>query len=165
MSIEAIFLTQFIFSIIVYTLLLLWIAVPWLDKQTTEIAIFWLALPHTFRHPGLVFLVPQLQVSTLPSAFAIPAAYGDLFAGILALLTMVAIKISWRIVIPLAWIFNIVGFVDLINALRQTNVVEYFGTGWYIPTFIVPLLLVTHVLMFNRLIRASNTKLHTMTNK
>ena len=158
MSVETIFLTQFILSIIVFTLLLRWIAIPWLDKQTTETAIFWLALPHTFRHIGLVFLVPQVQVSALPSAFAIPAAYGDLSAGILALLTMIAIKSSWRFAIPLAWIFNIVGFIDLLNALRQTDVVEYFGTGWYIPTFIVPLLLVTHVLMLIRLIRAINTK-------
>ena len=54
---------------------------------------------------------------------------------------------------PLVWIFNIVGTVDLLNALRQPEVPQYLQTTWYIPTFWVPILLVTHAMIFVRLLR------------
>jgi hypothetical protein len=54
---------------------------------------------------------------------------------------------------PLVWLFNIVGTADLLNALRQADAVPHLGTTWYIPTFLVPLLLVTHVMIFARLLR------------
>ena len=49
-------------------------------------ALFWLTLPHAFRHVGMVFLVPGVVARPLPEAFAIPAAYGDLLTGVLALI-------------------------------------------------------------------------------
>src|SRR6185503_7259360 len=42
-----------------------------------------LLLPHAFRHMGLVFLLPTVVRGALPPAFARPAAYGDLGAGLL----------------------------------------------------------------------------------
>ncbi len=51
----------------------------------------------------------------------------------------------------LVWLFNIVGTVDLFNALRQAEVISNLGTTWLIPTFVVPILLVTHGLIFIRL--------------
>ncbi len=53
----------------------------------------------------------------------------------------------------LVWLFNIVGTVDLFNALRQAEVISNLGTTWLIPTFLVPILLVTHGLIFIRLFR------------
>ena len=50
------------------------------------------------------------------------------------------------------WIFNIVGTVDLVNALRHQGVVDLLGAAWFIPTFLVPLLLVTHFLIFTQLV-------------
>jgi len=44
---------------------------------------------------------------------------------------------------------------DLANALRQAEVIEYLQAAWYIPTFVVPVLLVTHAMMVTRLIRAA----------
>ncbi|MEE8056050.1 MAG: hypothetical protein V3T38_08400, partial [Gammaproteobacteria bacterium] len=55
--------------------------------------------------------------------------------------------------LALVWLFNIVGTVDLLNALRHVNVAPAFGAAWYIPTFLVPLLLVTHFMIFVRLLR------------
>ena len=45
------------------------------------------------------------------------------------------------------------GTVDLLNALRHVNVAPNFGAAWYIPTFLVPLLLVTHFMIFVRLLK------------
>ena len=57
----------------------------------------------------------------------------------------------------LAWLFNLVGAVDLANALRHTGVAPMFGSAWYIPTVLVPLLLVTHFLSFKLLLHSSGS--------
>lgn len=44
-------------------------------------ALLPLVLLHTFRFVGLSFLVPGVVSPVLPSAFAVPAAYGDLVAA------------------------------------------------------------------------------------
>ena len=84
---------------------------------------------------------------------AIPAAYGDLAAGVLALLALIALRTSWAGAVALVWAFNVVGTVDLLNALRHVDVAPLFGSAWYIPTFLVPLLLVTHFMIFVRLFK------------
>jgi hypothetical protein len=43
---------------------------------------------HSFRFIGLAFLVPGVVSPDLPSSFAHSAAYGDIIAAILALLSL-----------------------------------------------------------------------------
>jgi hypothetical protein len=57
---------------------------PSLRNITTEQALIWLVAPHMVRFIGLSFLVPGVVSGSLPKAWAIPAAYGDFVAGILA---------------------------------------------------------------------------------
>ena len=45
------------------------------------------------------------------------------------------------------------GCLSLMNALRQAEAVPHLPTTWYIPTFVVPILLVTHGMIFARPIR------------
>ena len=149
----AIFGLQFILSLVAWGLIANWLLAPWLEKQSPHNALFWLILPHAFRYMGMVFLVPGVVARPLPGAFATPAAYGDLVTGVLALLALIALRTSWAGALALIWLFNIVGTVDLLNALRHLNVVPDFGAAWYIPTFFVPLLLVTHFMIFARLLR------------
>ena len=101
----------------------------------------------------MVFLVPNVLAQRLPDDFAKPAAYGDLAAGLLALVALIALKQGWSRAQAAVWIFNLVGTLDLINALRHVEVVTSFGAAWYIPTMLVPLLLVTHVMIFSRLLK------------
>ena len=149
----AIFGLQFVLSLIVYALLAKWYVVPWLAGKPVNQALIPLVFPHAFRHIGMVFLVPGVVAQPLPDGFANPAAYGDLLTGVLALLSLVALRGGWGLALPLVWLFNIVGTVDLLNALRQANAVPDFGAAWYIPTFLVPALLVTHFMIFARLLR------------
>lgn len=153
MDIQAIFGLQFLLSLIIFSFLLKWKVTPWLNKQSLNGALFWLTIPHAFRHIGMVFLVPGVVAQPLPINFAIPAAYGDLAAGLLAFIALFAIHYKWGAALVLVWIFNIVGTIDLLNALRHVAVAPYFGAAWYIPTFLVPLLLVTHFMIFMRLIK------------
>ena len=153
MDARAIFGLQFVLSVVAWGLLARWLLSPWLEGKSRHEALFWLTVPHAFRHVGMVFLVPGVVAQPLPGAFAIPAAYGDLLTGVLALVALIALRAGWAGALALVWLFNIVGTADLLNALRHLNVAPYFGAAWYIPTFFVPLLLVTHFMIFARLLR------------
>lgn len=153
MSIEQIFATQFFLSLTVMSLVSLWVVRPWLNGLTIQNVLFWLIIPHAFRHLGLVFLVPGVVEPSMPQDFAGAAAYGDLAAGVLAIIAMIALKRNWRLMLPIAWLVNIVGVVDLANALRQAEAIPHMGAAWYIPTFVVPVLLVTHFMMIYYMIR------------
>jgi len=88
--------------------------------------------------------------------FAQPAAYGDLGATVLAVLTVLALsaRLSWAI--PVAWVFNLWGAVDLLNAFYQGLIgvgPGSLGAAYFIPTVMVPPWLITHALMFWLLLR------------
>src|SRR5215831_1583509 len=50
-----------------------------------------LLILHIFRFVGLAFLVPGVVSPDLPSTFARSAAYGDIIAAILALLSLLSL--------------------------------------------------------------------------
>src|SRR5262249_10814559 len=106
---------------------------------------------------GLSFLVPGVVHSSLPPAFAVPAAYGDLGAGILAIVSIIGLATHGPWAIPAVWLFNVWGATDLVVALYQGATAGIaagdFGAAFYIPTAIVPPLLVTHGLIFGLLLR------------
>lgn len=151
MNIPLIFVLQFVLTIILFGFLARWYVAPWLAGKSLEPALMILIVPHAFRHIGLSFLVPALNQPGMPLDFATAAAYGDLLSGILALLALVALRGRWALAIPLVWVFSIIGIVDLVNALLQDDAILYMGASWFIPTFLVPLLLVTHVMVVARL--------------
>jgi hypothetical protein len=117
-----------------------------------------LLILHSFRFIGLAFLVPGVVAPDLPSAFAHSAAYGDIIAAILALLALTALPSASGVVI--AWIFSFWGTADLFNAFYQANhaglMAGQLGATYFIPTFIVPLLLITHGLGFRILLQDQN---------
>jgi hypothetical protein len=112
---------------------------------------------HTFRFAGLAFLVPGVISPDLPDAFAQPAAYGDLLTSLLALLAIATL--GSRVGTIIVWVFNIVGTVDLLNAFYQADRLGVGmtpglqGAAYFIPTVLVPLLLVTHAFVFRILLR------------
>ncbi len=153
MDTQVIFGLQFFLSLVVWGVIGKCLLAPWLKKKSPHEALFVLTLPHAFRHVGMVFLVPGVVAQPLPEAFAYPAAYGDLVTGVLALSALIALRTGWAGAVALVWLFNIVGTVDLLNALRHLNLAPDFGAAWYIPTFLVPALLVTHFMIYMRLLR------------
>ena len=91
----------------------------------------------------------------LPSAFAHSAAYGDIIAATLALLALISLSNGAGTAIT--WIFNLWGTADLLNAFYQANraglVAGQLGATYFIPTLVVPLLLITHALAFRILLK------------
>ena len=155
-----IFGLQFLLSTLVCGLIARWYVAPRLAAMPLHGALVPLLVPHAFRHVGLVFLVPAVVAPTLPSAFARPAAYGDLLAAVLALAAMVALRGRSPVAMPLTWLFNVVGTLDLLYAFYQglsRNVQPHLGSARYIPTFAVPVLFVTHFMIFVRLLRQSRS--------
>jgi hypothetical protein len=131
---------------------------PHLRAWSREDAIKALAAPHMFRFVGLAFLMPGVVSPTLSPAFANPAAYGDLAAAVLAMIAVVglSIRVSWAMLA--VWIFNIEGTADLLFAYYQgifgaPQPPGSLGAAFFIPTLIVPPLLVTHTLIFWQLRR------------
>jgi hypothetical protein len=112
---------------------------------------------HAFRFMGLTFLIPGVVSPDLPASFARPVAYGDLATAALALLALALLhsKLSDASI----WLFNLVGAVDLLNAYYQgsrvslANAPGLQGAMYFIPTLVVPLLLVTHALVFRIMLR------------
>jgi hypothetical protein len=130
---------------------------PALHKQPRANALRPLLLLHSFRFIGLAFLVPGVVSPDLPDGFARPAAYGDLIAAALALLALAGLQS--RLGIGLVWVFNLWGSADLLYAYYQGRVgvgVEpgQLGAAYFIPTVVVPLLLITHGLVFRLLLHA-----------
>lgn len=159
MSVVEIFALQFVLSVLVFGLVARWYVAPWLAERPVHAALGILILPHAFRHIGMTFLVPGVGVSeAMPESFATAAGYGDLTAAVLAIVTLLALRGKWAVALPLAWLFSTVGVVDLANALRQAEAIPYFLSTWYIPTFIVPVLLVTHVMVLARLIKHATAR-------
>ena len=152
-----IFGLQFLLSLILYGLIAGWYLAPRLGLPLPS-ALTPLLFLHAFRHLGMVFLVPTVVGGRLASEFAVPAAYGDLLAALLALAAILALGARWRPALALVWLFNVVGTVDLVNALYQglrLNVGVGLGAAYYIPTAAVPALLVTHAMIFTMLVRRS----------
>ena len=128
---------------------------PELRLRQRAVALRPLLILHSFRFIGLAFLVPGVVSPDLPSAFAQSAAYGDIVAAALALLSLVLLPGGAGVVV--AWIFNLWGSVDLLNAFYQANRAGLspgqLGAAYFIPTVIVPLLLITHGLVFRILLQ------------
>lgn len=109
------------------------------------------------RVNGLMFLMPGLVSPDLPAAFAVPTAYGDLTAVILALIALWAIRRGSAAAVPLVWIFNIVGVTDLIyaNVATFTEQVDpaQLGAAYYLAVLNVPAMIVVHVIIFAYLLK------------
>ena len=159
MELNPILPLSIVLSLVSFSLIGKWYVTPWLVSVPRADALTPLLLLHSFRHIGMAFLLPGVTAVALDARFATPAAYGDFLAAVLAFIAILALRQQWAIAIPLVWIFNIVGTVDLLNALWQgfRNVSGgQFGAMYFIPAVVVPTLLVTHYMVFRLLLRSQS---------
>ncbi len=120
-----------------------------------------LVLLHLVRFYGVVLLALH-ERGALPYLLAIPAGWGDIVTALLAagaMLLPMAAELRRHVVV----VWNTIGFVDLLLflgvALRIALVHPWQLTALQrlplslLPTFVAPLLLATHVIIFVRLAR------------
>ncbi len=119
----------------------------------------WLLLFHAIRAPiGLAFLLLEAR-GLLSADFALPAGYGDIAVGLLALPATWAARRDQRALV-FAW--NLLGALDISFVFVTAQRILLFGEGpsamraFFVfpgpitPLFIVPLVLLTHGLIFQR---------------
>ena len=129
---------------------------PKLAKLEPRSILLPILLLHATRHLGLMFLAPGATYAGIPSQFTYPAALGDFLAAVLAVIAIPAVYQRTKIAKPLVWIFNVVGTIDLLNAIFLATYYEaapFMGAAYWIPAFWVPSLLVTHYITFVILIK------------
>jgi hypothetical protein len=158
MSTESIFQTHLVLGYVAWLICFGAYILPWLTSMDRVRAHRAIATLHSFRFFGLVFLLPGVVGPNLPASFATFAAFGDLAAGLLAVLALVTIRMR-----PVFWLFvvafNLVGMGDLvldyyhaIQAGLPARAGE-LGAAYAIPIIYVPLLMITHVFASYLLLR------------
>lgn len=139
----------------VLVLLACW-KVPTLQRWTMEVQLRWLVLLHLTRFVGFYFFLLSSR-GELPFAFAGPAGWGDIIVAALAVLLLALSNArNWSMLI----IWNTIGLTDILfvvlTALRlgledrqSMHALREFPLS-LLPTFLVPLIIVSHVLIFFR---------------
>jgi len=129
----------------------------------------WLVGIQVYRVLGLVFLVAWSR-GFLPGFFALPAGFGDALVGVLAIPLAIGLRSNSPFVRRLALGWNILGIVDLVNAVTmgvtsavvQLQAAPSSGSAAavsplllyplvLVPTFGVPLALILHSLSIRQL--------------
>src|SRR5271154_6165946 len=150
MQTQLAFFVSIAFSFIAWGIVAAQYIWPALRLQQRAEALRPLLILHSFRFVRLALLVPGVVSPDLPSTCARSAAYGDIIAAVLALLALISLPSASGVVI--AWIFSLWGTADLFNAFYQANhagmMAGQLGATYFIPTLIVPLLLITHGIGF-----------------
>jgi hypothetical protein len=151
---------QFVLSLAAYAAIGWWFIRPWLQAKPVSIALSILLLPQLFRHVGISLLVPEIVDPTFPEVMARQTAIGDTLAALLAWVALVSIRVGWRHASAAVWTFNLVGLTDmvlnLVNGVRL-GVADDLGAAWFGIAFVVPLMLVVHVLIFVFLLAGGRT--------
>jgi hypothetical protein len=125
-----------------------------------------LALPHTLRVVGVLFLIAMAQ-GHLPAAFALPASLGDIAIGLAA--PFVALQLARGTGRIAAVRFNVLGILDLAVAVSIAFLLGPFGPFEVmpstaplrllplalIPTVAVPLAIALHIVSLRRLSAAA----------
>ena len=74
-------------------------------------------------------------------------------------MALAALRLRWAPAILIVWLFNIEGTLDLLSAVTLGALYEAWngmGVTFWIPSVIVPALLVTHYIIFRILLRPTN---------
>lgn len=170
MSPERIFQTQLVLGYVAWLLCFVVYFLPRLRSMSRFEAQRLIATLHSFRFFGLVFILPGVVGQNLPSSFATFAAYGDFATGLLAIMALLTAKIRpvfWAFIVA----FNVVGATDLVldyyHAMRigLPAVAGELGSIYAIPIIYVPLLMITHVIAINWLVRSRSEAARTFTSE
>jgi hypothetical protein len=139
-----------------------WWVKPRLDKLSIQDALLPFVFLNAFRYLGLNFMTKEQFYDGFPTEFLTTVGIWDFSTAILAIITAIALKNKWSFAIPLVWVFNIVGFTDLITAFPQFFGLEMYnhnlGIIWLVFTTFGLAAFLSHIYIFIRLIKNLRTK-------
>lgn len=115
---------------------------------------------HFFRYFGLTALLPgifDLAPAGFSQDYLFQVMAGDVLVAVLALIAFALILLHSRTRIAFAWVFNIAGTLDYLNAaarvtpsIHDANILGPFG--WIVITVFLPAWLVSHIAIFATLL-------------
>lgn len=135
---------------------------PRISKLPINEALLPLVFLNTFRYLGLSFMAKEQFYDGFPQDFLTTVGLLDFTTAILAIISFVALKNKWRFSISLVWIFNVVGFGDLITAFPQFFGLKLYdqdlGFIWLIFITYGLAAFLSHIYIFIRLFKNLKTK-------
>ncbi len=152
-------LIQLSSAVIVYSLMAKIYVWPRLKNMKLEDALIPLLFVLSFRYIGLIFFLPEIIHSQLPSEWAIPVAIGDMTVAVLSVIAILLLRTRTPIGIPLVWLIAILGTIDFLYAylVGLPMRIEFGGPGYFIPILFNPAMFVATFLMFKLLLTGKKT--------
>jgi len=149
---------QFTISLTVYSLLVWWYVAPYLAMQPARQAMILLLLPQIAHHAGLAVLVPTIVGPGLPRHFAWIVSIADVTVLAIGLAAMGALRVGADIAYFLLWWLTAAGaiynlYAGYIAIDVGPGIANQLGSHWYVAILYVPLLSVSHILVFWNLVR------------
>ena len=124
-----------------------------------------LVLIHATRVIAGVYFLVLYGRGELPWAFAVPGGWGDIVVGIAAVLVCLAARPESRAGRRLILAWNLVGLLDILMVVSTATRLGLADPGQMralfrlplsvLPTFLVPIIIATHVMIFVRLGRSA----------
>jgi hypothetical protein len=131
-----------------------------------NVDVSWLVLIHLTRLFAGAYFLLLCQRGKLPCGFARTAGWGDIIVAILALAVVGAMRVKFAKALLLIW--NTIGLVDIIFVV--ISAFQFGLKDWQsmhtlrelplslLPTFLVPIIIASHVLIFVRLAAGEPTR-------
>lgn len=141
-------------------LLMAFVALPRFRRWLLALDLRWLVALHLTRFVGLYFLFIYYRDGGLPRAFAVPGGWGDIIVATLALALLVAVgNLEPRR--GLVGLWNTLGLIDILFVVATASRLALADPDSMnallslplslLPTFLVPLLIADHVVVFWRI--------------
>lgn len=136
----------------------------WFKIAFEHIKLEQLIFIHIFRFVGVFFFI-NYYYDVLPKEFAFIGGGGDILTAILVIPVVVALRKKASFAKLLAWIWNIIGLLDIISVIAAATIISkqaienneegvaQFGTfpfSW-IPAFAPATIIFLHLLVFKKL--------------
>jgi hypothetical protein len=141
--------------------------IGWLRTWTDTVDPRVLVLPHLFRAVAAAGFLQAVSRAELPAGFALPAAWGDFAVAALAALLLCAGAIRIRSHARAWQVWNVLGLIDIVlvvaNAARFWMAHPAAMSSMLrlplalLPSFLVPMVFVTHALLVGRLSAVART--------
>lgn len=156
-------LPQALIALLTLAILTVAVTSAWFREWLTAVDVRALVLVHVTRFAaGLAFLVLYGR-GELPYAFAVPGGIGDMVVAVLAVGAVVATdaRAARRRRLVVAW--NVVGLADILMVVATAARIASADPEAMaallrlplvvLPTFLVPIIIATHLILFVRLLR------------
>jgi len=141
------------------------VALPRFRRWVRALDLRWLVALHLTRFVGIYFLVLYYRDGALPYAFAVPGGWGDILVATLAL-GLLAVSGSLETRRALVGMWDALGLIDILFVVATASRLalanpDSMSALLRLPlsllvTFLVPLIIAGHVVVFWRILGAAN---------